>query len=267
MNAISKAVNDLYFKIPREILKEAFTSKDYHWRDLPVSMDEQITSQVIRDRVLVDCNLVGGTEAVISLDGIRGEMIDTYMSVYRIPKDRTEGRTINSVLSVGYGNMMTQAAAGNFQACSISPVLQAGSSMMSAMSPTPMVSTARVQLIGENTILIRDTSPTGASAYVRCILANDEMLSNIQMRSIPSFCTLVEFAVKSFIYNSLIVRIDSAQLSGGQALGRFKDIVESYADSETMYQDYLKNKWMKIALMNDEMSSTRLLKMMIGGMH
>ena len=102
MNPISKAVSEIKFRIPREILNEIFTERQYTMRFKPVTVDEQIISKVLRARVLVDCDLVGGTEAMISLDGLQYDMTDRYMAVYRIPKDRTQGRTITSVQSLSY---------------------------------------------------------------------------------------------------------------------------------------------------------------------
>ena len=57
MNAIKKALDELKFRIPREILNQIFTEKNFSYRTTPISVDEQVLSQVIKPRVLVDCNL------------------------------------------------------------------------------------------------------------------------------------------------------------------------------------------------------------------
>lgn len=268
MNPITKAVDDLKFRIPRDILKQIFQDKTYSWRNTPISLDEQILNQVIRPRVLVDCNLVGGTEALIPLEGAEKEHIESYITVYKIPKDFTQKRSIMSVLSISY--MTSALGAGvagsyNYKSCSITPSLMAGQAMMDAFGPMPQVSSAKVQLIGENTIMVRDTVPPVGYGYLRCILANDENMSHIQMRSIPTFCKLCELAVKSYIYNEYIITMDKGQLYGGQELGTFKQIIDGYADSESMYQDYLRDVWGAVAFMNDNESFTRFLKINIGG--
>lgn len=268
MNPITKAVDEVKFRIPRDILKQIFQDKSYNWRSTPISIDEQILARVIRPRVLVDCNLVGGTEALISLDGADREVVDSYITIYRIPKDLTQNRSIMSVLSVAYmSSALGAGVAGlsNYKSCSVTPTLVIGQAMMDAFGPIPQTSTARVTLIGENTVLIRDTIPPVGYGYLRCILANDENMSHIQMRSIPPFCKLVELAVKSFIYNEYIVPMDKGQLYGGQELGVFKQIIETYADSEELYQEFLREKWAAIAFMNDNESFTRFLKLNIGG--
>lgn len=269
MNIISKALNEVSYRIPREILKEVFTDKTYRWRDAPISIEEQITNKVIRPRVLVDCNLVGGTEAFIPLQGVEAELIDNFTTVYRISKDKTQGRSIMSVLSVSFTTQSIASAAGALSGIkpnSVTDVGLAGMAMADSFSNIPVTSTARVSLIGENTIMIKDTSPVISSAYIRCILGNDENLANMQMRTIPDFCRLVELAVKSFIFNDSIIKIGMAQLSGGQDLGKYKEIVESYADSEEMYTEFLRTVWAKISLMNDTASFTRLIKLQLGSM-
>ena len=269
MNPIVKAVDDVIRRIPIQILNEVFQQRSYRWRDTPVSIQEQITNLVVRSRVFVDCNLVGGTEANIPLEGLSAELVDNYMTVYHIPKHLTQNRSIMSVLSLGFGSSSLLGQAGgtlaSFEQCSVTPALIAGQAMMNAMSSMPVVSTAKVQLIGENTVLVKDVAPPVASSYLRCVLANDENMSHIQMRSIPVFCKLVEYAVKSHVFNELAIPMDQGQLQGGQTLGRFKDIVDQYADSEEQYQDYLMNKWMKVSFMNDRESHDRFLRTMIGG--
>jgi hypothetical protein len=57
-----------------------------------------------------------------------------------------------------------------------------------------------------------------------------------------------------------------AKLSGGQELGKFKEIIESWSETEELYQDYLITKWSGIATLSDRESTTRFLKLMIGAM-
>ena len=59
--------------------------------------------------------------------------------------------------------------------------------------------------------------------------------------------------------------MDIRQLMGGQQIGRFKDVIDQYADAEELYQTYMTEKWEKVALMNDQQAYTRLLRVMIGG--
>lgn len=270
MNPVTRAVDIVKMRIPRILLDEVFQEQTYRWRGAPISIDEQILIKVVRPRVMVDCNLVGGTEMLLDLSGLSSEFVNMYETIYRIPKERTAGRSIVSVLSVGYGTTSMIATTGGttgFRPGSVTPVTQGTQSVMDSFSPTPAISTAKVSLIGENTILIKDSNPPVANSYLRCIIANDENMSHLQVRSIPPFTTLVELAVKSFIYNELDVRMDQAFLSGGQALGKVRERVDEYRDAEEMYNTFLKEKWQKIALMNDIEPWNRLLRRQIGTQH
>src|SRR5262249_50995141 len=122
-----------------------------------------------------------------------------------------------------------------------------------------------VQLIGENTIMIKDTTLLPSWTFLRCILAADETMSHLQLRTYPKFAKLVEHAVKAYIYNQLIVNVDIAELYGGHALGIFKEIVGEYKDENELYETYLREKWQKISLMNDQESFGRLIRTVVGG--
>jgi hypothetical protein len=267
MNAIRKAVDDCKYRIPPQILKEVFTAKTYSWRDSPISIDERIINEVIKSRVLVDCSLVGGTEAMLPLDGLPMERVNNYTVVFHIPKTMTDGRSIMSVHSVSFntpGMLSANASQVNSKPGSNSPVMMAGAGVMQSNSLIPVMSSASVQLIAENTIMVRDTTTVLGTGFLRCVLGHDSEMSHIQLRSIVQFCDLVVLALKSYIYNEMIIRIGEAQLSGGQDLGKFKEIVESYADSEEMYREYLMKTWSAVDFMNDRESYTRYIKLQLG---
>lgn len=271
MNPISKAAYEVTRRIPPQILKEVFRDKSYNWRSTPVTIEEQIKNKVIKDRVLVDCNLVGGTEVLIPLYNVANERSDDYTFVYYIPKSATQNRSIMSVLSMSYlssssystqAGMYNNTLTGSGNGATLGG---AASALHLAASPAPPVSTARVQLIAENTVMVRDTTPILANGQLRCILGNDEDFNHLQMRSVLAFCKLVELAVKNYIYNEYSVEIGLAFLSGGQELGRFKEIVDTYSDAGEQYLEYIDNVWRKVSMMNDAESYTRFLKMHVGG--
>lgn len=263
--AISKLLDEVKFKIPKPILEAVFQPKDFRWRNTPPSLDEQIMALVIRPRVLVDCNLIGGTEVFIPLAGLPVERTDDYTSIYRIPKTVTQGRSINSVLNITFSDPTKASSYGTAAGQQNTSMMQAGSAVMNAMGNFPVTSTARVQLIGENVVMVRDTVLLPANIYIRCILANDENMSHLQLRSYRDFANLGVLAVKSYIYNTYVIPMDMGELYGGQALGRFKEIVDTYADSEELYDTYIREKFQKISFMNDSQTMQRYLKLLVGG--
>ena len=71
MSPIQKAVQDITFKIPQEILRQVFIDKRFSTVNYPVSIESQIIAKVVRPRVLVDCNLVGGMQVELSLSSAK----------------------------------------------------------------------------------------------------------------------------------------------------------------------------------------------------
>ena len=269
MNPITLAVNSIKYKIPKEILIEVFAPKVYNWFATQANYEEELTRIVIRGRVMVDCDLVGGTEVFIALWDVPSQVLSTdrLMTVYHIPKSKTQGRTITSVLSLSYVSGAASSymnTANAFDPCTVTDLNLAASAMLDAAGGTPLPSSAKVQLIGENTVMVKDTVTSAGVGLLRCILANDENMSNIQPRSIPAFSKLCELAVKSYVYNQFIITMDKGRLEGGAELGRFREVIDSYSDAEEQYQDYLLNTWQKVAFMNDRESYERFTKMMIG---
>jgi hypothetical protein len=266
MNAVQKAIDDVKFTIPVQILEACFAQTRFAYRGLPVSIDEEIRRQVVRPRVLVDCNILGGTEAVIDLSGLRRERINDYLSVFHVPKERTQQRSIISVLNVTFSDpAFTGANGGLAQGCQATSLMLAGQGMVDAQSPIPITSTARAELIGENVVRVQDTIVLPSTIYLRCFVANEENMGNIPMRAYLKFGKLVQLAVKSYIYNTMVVRMDMGELHGGQALGRFKDIIETYADAEELYSTYLVEKWQKVAYMSDSTQMNRHISLIVGG--
>ena len=263
--ALSKSLDEVRFRIPRPILEAVFTERDKAWRLQPTSVESHILNEAVRPRVLVDCNLVGGAEVFIPLDGVPVERTNDYTCVYKIPKTLTQGRSIISVLNITLSDPTKASSYGVAAGSQNTAMLQLGSAVMDAHGTIPVTSTARVQLIGENVVMVRDTIVLPANIFLRCIIANDENMSHLQLRSYRAFADLVVHAVKAYIYNEYIIRLDMGELYAGQQLGKFKEIVESYSEAEQNYQDFLSGTWSKVAFQNDQEQFTRHIRLLLGG--
>lgn len=263
MNLINKAITEIKFRIPAEILKLAYQD-DAPYARAPISIDEKIRRKTIAARVLVDANLVGGDTVLIPLNKMKVVFSDEFNLHYEIPGEVINNRTILSVLSVSYTTY--NAAVGNYSpnAGNISPttsndLTSAARRAMDAHSSIPVVSSADVEVIGQNTVMLKRHLITSMPAQLRCVVANDDELGNISIRSSADFSKLCELAVKSYIYNTLLIKLDAAFLNRGREMTSIKTYVDGLADAEENYQTYLREHWSGVATMNDRLSYEDLL--------
>ncbi len=260
MNPIQKAIQDITFKIPMEVLRQVFIDKRYNVINYPVSVESQILAKVVKPRVLVDCNLVGGIQVEISLSTAKKMYDDGSHQIYVIPKTATMGRSIISVMSIGFNE---NKATSTYQ--TTSSLIRESLNVLDAANGYEVNSTSSVSLIEENTIHVESESILSSNASLRCIVSNDPEMQNLNPRTIPAFSKLVEYAVKSYIYNQSMISIDTARLHGGQSLGVYRDIVEGFADSEELYQEYLTTRFKKILFCDDKESYYRHIKLTSSG--
>lgn len=270
MSAINKALSDIKFQIPRDVLNLAFLPRKDIFNKAPLAVDEYIKDKVIGKRVLIDANIVGGRLALIPLNGLKPIQVDPFTTVYQIPKIRTQGCDILSALSVNYypytatgGSVGSSFMTNNSLYNNTSVVSATAQRIADSFSSIPPVSVAQCDLVGPNTIYVRDQYRVTFAFFLRCILENDENLNNINPRSWLKFSKLCVLAVKSYIYNNLVIEMDKAQLYGGQELGAIKDVVDGYSDAEEQYQEFLETTWKKVSFMSDTPSFTRLIRMQV----
>lgn len=264
MGAIQKAIQEVRHAIPEEILNEIFLKREFGRTALPVSLDTMIREKVVDPRVMVDCNLLGGTQVELPLGSIQPEQVDIYKTIYRIPMSVTQNRLISRVLSltISQSTMLNSSYMG---VQGYSQILEAAKGMMNAQAGIPIVSTAYIRLIAENVVLVSDYLSLPRTSFLRCFLENDSEYSQLNAMTYPHFCHMVELAVKAYVYNKAIIPMGMGQLVGGMELGRFREIVEGYSDANQMYKDFIKETWTKVMVMDDPRSKERALRMIVGG--
>lgn len=266
MNPIQKALDLIKFEIPPQILRAFLVNKTLINRHQNVNIDENIMSRVIRPRCLVDCSLVGGAEINIELHGLQAIIVDPVTTVYHIPKERTQGRSITRPMSISYVPANTLATMGNqIPTCGVTAIGTAASALLDSQKPPPLSGTARVRLVGENVIEVIDTMRLASYGSLRAIIANDDNMSHLQPASYYDFALLCLHAVKAYIYNENTIEIDIGQIHSGAALGKIRDIVDSYADAGENYQTFLETRFTKVQVLNDATSTYRIIKGLVGG--
>ena len=262
MNPIQKALMDVQYKIPPQILQAAFVTREFGHRPMPVNVETLIRDRVIYPRVMVDCNLVGGTQILVPLSSVNPEYVDVSTVVYRIPKSLTQGRSIVRVHSMGLGLGSVANSVMHRNTYGYSATLDAGDAVVASHAPIPLVSTANLRLIGENTVMVTEQMALPSNVQLLCHVEYDAEFSTLRTTAYPKFSRLVELAVKSYIYNELSIQIGQSQLVGGMELGKFREIIDGYADAEELYTTYLEETWRKVALLNDPNSRERHLRML-----
>ena len=265
MNPIVKAVQDAMYVIPEEILTEVFIPKYNGYNANAASLEEQIISTVIRPRVIPDGSIAKGEHMFINMADVKPKFIDEWRIVYEIPERKLFGKTILSVIDVGYapyngapgsyGNVYGGVGSAYSQ-----DVMTATTQMVAANSAVPNVSTAKVEIIGDNVIVIEDSQRYNSAYTLSCYVTDNNYLNKIDPRYYEYFSTLVEYAVKAHIYRKLRIRLDRGRIEGGTTIGAFLEIVNEYADAETNYREFLRTKWAKAMFMTEGARYMRFIR-------
>jgi len=269
MGAIEKAISEVRFAIPYEILNETFKLETNYTSGrssgVRTSLEARIREEILENKVLVDCNLMGGHEVVVPLSGLQVRYNIDRTFVVTIPKSRTEGQSITSVLSVAQapdgwlGSVYAGPQAGTahnnqMEALFSSVVSGRGQSLIDA----------RVRLIGDNIVFVKLVDETTSDLFLRCRVGSDSNMSRLPATSWLDFSELVILACKAHIYRELSIRMDEGQLSGGLNLGKFKEIIDEYADSRQLYNEFIHEKWPRIAAITDEERHSKVIQSQFG---
>lgn len=274
MDPVTAAIVRVTHEIPFDILKLAFMAKRYdptrqdrfYDNVAGTSIDEQIRLQVVEGRVAIDVNLVGGTEVLLPMWMADREYIDGWNMLYRFSREATGGRRITTVHEMTYG--FTQGlGVGNTPGYDnrTSTYMSTARNILRATEGVGSMSSAYVQLVGINTVLVNDINQVIGDSLLRCRLTHEPNFNDIQPYYYHAFGEMVSLAVKAYIYNKLIIEIDESQIRGGASIGRIREVIDGYADANQMYMEYVTIKWAKIRNMSDTQTWRRILKNNLGG--
>lgn len=266
MNAIGYAMNMVNRSIPQEIRNLTFLSGLNHYTNIPVTADSRIRDIVINERVLEDINVIGGTHITVQLDGLPQEPVENNAMVIRIPKSRTQGRSILTVHSVAFGASAVSGFVSN-PLRQVSEVANANQQMLNGIGSIPYISEAQVTLLTENTVLIQGVNMMSGMMFLRCEIENDSNLNNIKRRSYLAFGELCVLAVKSHIYVNTVVPLDIGYIEGGATIGKISDIIDGYESAEEEYLEFLKTRWSKVSKLNDSETVEQLVRISAGGLY
>lgn len=245
MNAIQYAINFVQRgRIPKEILREVFINRPMQEAGIDscganISMEHRMREEIIEGRMMPDLEIIGGSTTFIPLDyPVRAEYVDPYTTIYYIPDSHTQNRAIVQLFDIHYGVLGYQNAgyAMQYNESAMSSNIR---KVFDAAKGVPVAQTSYLNLINHNTVMVRFIFNPSATAYLSCRLGNDNELLNLRPQSFPQFARLFEQAVKAHCYNELNISMGEAQLSGGQQLGVFSDVVRNWEGANDLYDEQL----------------------------
>ena len=244
MDALRNGLRNIQYAIPRELLNLVFLN--YQKIGLN-NLEEQILDLVIRPRVLMDMNIVGGITMFIHTNQMEIIFRDNSNTVFRIPKEVTGGKNVVNVLSA-VNNVL-----GYQQEVFDTP----DNGLMNKLNThidnytENIYVTTNTALIGNNTLHVKSGMLT-TDLLFKVMVDNDENLLNFNVRSYHHVDKLFVLAVKSFIYNTMIINAGVGVLYNGHELGPLQDVISSYSESEEEYLLYIKEVFTKVSYMNDQ---------------
>lgn len=275
MNALIYAVNEVQQKIPFEILQAAMNFDEQESTINLSSLSDKILRKVIRKRVMLDANIVGGIETTIPLNGIAPSFSEHFYTVYQIAPELTNNKEIISALGLSFmpGNGYFGQVGGQYMGSGVNnnnmfgggfnPMMNVADRIGNSASSTGVMSNAHLEIVAYNTVLVYAHYRSLANFGLRVVLENDTNLNNIQPRSYKHLGQLCTLAVKAYIYNKMIIALNNGYLSGGQDLGIFRAKIESFESAEDDYNTFLREVWSGVAFMNDTTRFNRFLGSMI----
>ena len=266
MNAITYAINNIKYNIDKDILKLAFMEQNDKIKN--ISLDDCILNKVIRSRVLVDIDIIGGETTKFDLrDCVIKRVSEKEYTLY-VPKSVSNNRTIISALSiVPYQINMSHGESFNnegFYQMESNPALTVGTKMMNALTPMNIMSITKLELISENTILANGYLPYPPKGVMKCTVTNDKNLNNFNPKIYTFFSKLCIYAVKAYIYTNMTVKLDRGYVYGGHELSVIKDIIDSYSDANELYSEYLTDVFQAATFSNDRTKMNNHIKNTIG---
>jgi len=269
MNALQYTFNNMIrMEIPIEILELAFPQKR---GAAPLSIEERMLIECIRPIIMTDMNALGGELAYLSVGQCNLVAVSDYSYneqlgsfIIDVPKTITNNKSIVSVLSLVLGDYNGNGVSGDamMQQC-VSPVVADGMRLLGTMQPANIVQTARLELVGENKVLVEAYPPFITYGILKVNLANNANLENIQPGYYTQVSKLITLGVKRYVYNKLRIQLDIGHIYAGHEIPSFKEIVDSYSDAGELYAEQLK-VWGKVSVLNDSRKMSQYTSTMIG---
>jgi hypothetical protein len=260
LDTMQYITNEIKNQIPAELLYAGFTIDEPPEVVSMTNLESKIVTKLIKKRVLVDANVVAGIELLIPINTLEPKFYEYGYTIYYIDPTLVMSKEVISCLGITY---LPPTAYPSYLNYSSNPVTNTGARVYDSYGSRGVITNAHTELVARNTVIIYANYRALISYAMRVVVENDSNFSNIQPRSYKSLGTLCTLATKAYLYNKLLIPINSGYLASGQELGKFQEVLESYSDAHEQYDTYLREVWSKTAFMNDTTRYNRYLKSMI----
>lgn len=257
---IEAALNRLTMRMPTQILELVFFPNQEHRTTDATNLNARIRELVIDPLVMTDINNKGGMAVEIDISQRWIKQVSPVMCLVNVPMQATQNRRITSTLNSSFGiNMINNAAVG--VANQSNQVLMGANRVFNSAKPPPYVGTPDIRVMGNNQLEIRNfvAVPIRIRGLVRVEYSRD--FTELRPNYWEEFSLLVEQAIKAYCYNQMLAPMDRAFLQGGVEMGRISSKIEEWSDAQETYDDYLRDRWSRILILNDPILSKRHVKM------
>lgn len=258
MNITDYALNEVTRRIPPQILAKVSATTDT--LGMPTSPLEYIKDNVLNCRVMVDVNIIGGRQLMISTEAAsKIQQLDT-TSLYTFPDSAFLGNRLVAVID--FGSMFVGSGCcgtgcdtyTGYEACtSGSGIYGRASEYAKKMTAGQTIRSVGGSIyhrkVGSNSmaLLFTDTPPDG---WFTVIISHDEHLADMAPRTAMYLADMLTEATKAMIYNDHVLTIGQADASRGYVLNDIPDIIRGYDGAEEKYQE-LRNGYGAVAFAND----------------
>lgn len=261
-NPIEAALNRLPMRIPRQILDLVFFPNEDHKTIDATNLNARIREKFVDPILMTDINNAGGMAVELDIRQNWMQMLSPVVCVVNVPKNVTQNRRITSALNSSFGiNMINNAAVGI--ANQGSQPLMAANRVFNSAKPPPYVGTPDVRVVGNNQLEIRNfvSIPVRIRGIVRVEYSRD--FTELRPFYWKDFAELFERGLKAYIYNQMLAPMDRAYLQGGVEMGRVSSKIEEWSNESETYDDYLRERWNRILILNDPILSSRHIKKIV----
>ena len=262
--ALTKILEEIYFTIPEEIINLAFMNNRNQRINQIANVDEMMLSKVIRKRVIKDMDLATQETITVPIDKCEILHTDTLSAVIRIPDRVLGSRKVISAISAVERPRVVNDLVSRSSLFNTNPLLNATNKLMTAHDDINLSHSARVELVGENTIYVENIYTSFNQYDIKLLVGNDPNLTNIPPKVYKAVSKLAVYAVKSFIHINLIVKLDEGYIRGGHEINAVKGLIDDYRSAEEDYQDYYENNWKAISMMMNTDTMTDIIEGLVG---